>query len=71
MRVRKSILDDSKIRPREESPEDWTTSLTPRVKGYYRCVGELGVSNGGMFKCSGDHSNSREEHLNDRAEEHL
>ena len=25
-------------------------------------VGELGISNGGMFKCSRDHSESQEEH---------
>ena len=45
-----------------KSPDDWTTSLTLRVKAYYRRVGELGVSDGGMFKCSGDHSESWEEH---------
>ena len=63
MRVGKSILGDSEAGPREESPENWSTSLTPRVKPYYRRMwaslefqmeacssvrGSLGVSRGAL-----------------------
>ena len=36
--VRKSILGDSEAGLREESPEDWITSLTSREKTYYKRV---------------------------------
>jgi len=39
VKVRRSaILGDTETGPREESPEDWTNSLTPRVKAFYRRV---------------------------------
>ena len=48
----------SSVTRQEKSPEDWTTLLTLRAKAYYS-VGELGVSDGGMFKYSEDHSESQ------------
>ena len=60
--VQKVHLGNLEVGPQEKSL-DWTTLLTPRTKGVLQAsVRELGFSNGGMFKCSEDHSESQEEH---------
>ena len=63
MGIRKlGSLDDSDARPQEFSRGlDYLTDF-PSKGVLQASVNELGVSNGGMFKCSGDQSKSWEEH---------